>query len=335
MSLNILSRVADRVYWLGRYLERADATARLITVHANLLMDLPVRLPLGWGRLVAITGAQSLFENLYGPNAEASERNVCKFMTTDERNPGCIVRSLGGARENARNVRETMPRVTFEYINDLYQFGRTRLSAHRSASLHEALDGISRRVQQLEGFLSQHMLHDAPWELLRLGNHIERADMTTRMIDMRSPELFAAQHDLEPFQNIQWRSILRSTYAMQAYVASVRDAVSTPLVLQFLFKDERLPRAYLRSLRAARRSLDALPRNEQPLRACSAAIAIVEQADVEALGAPGREDDLHTFIDECQVQLGNLHQVVVNTYFEHPRLATPSRDAKATRAAAD
>ena len=330
MALNILSRVAERVYWLGRYLERADATARLITVHANLLMDLPVRLPLGWNRVVAITGAEGLFETLYGPNAQASERNVCKFMTTDERNPGSIVRSLAGVRENARNVRETMPRVTFEYVNDLYQFGRTTLAAPRSAShLHDALDGISRRIQQLEGFLSQHMLHDSPWELLRLGNHVERADMTTRMIDVRSPELFAARYDLEPFENIQWRSILRSTYAMQAYVASVRDAVSTPLVLQFLFKDERLPRSYLRSLRAARRSLDALPRSEQPLLACSAAIASVEEADVKALGATGREDDLHAFIDECQVQLGSLHDAIVNTYFAYPRQETEGHRAAA------
>lgn len=322
MSFNILSRVAERVYWLGRYLERADATARLITVHANLLMDLPMRLPLGWGRVVAITGSRALFESLYGPSAEANERNVCKFMTTDDRNPGSIVRSLAAARENARNVRETMPRVTFEYVNDLCQFGRARLAAAGTASrLHEALDGISRRIQQLEGFLSQHMLHDAPWELLRLGNHIERADMTTRLIDVRSPDLFATPHDLEPFENIQWRSILRSTYAMQSYIASVRDAVSAPKVLEFLFKDERLPRSYLRSLRAARRSLGSLPRNEVPLGACVNAIAKLEAEDVGALGSSGREDDLHRFVDECQVDLRNLHDAIVGTYFEHFRRA--------------
>ena len=246
MTANVLSRVAERVYWLGRYLERAESTARLITVNTNLIMDLPVRLPLGWRPLIDITGSGELFESLYGKGT-ATERNVCRFLATDTRNSGSIINSIVGLRENARTVRENMPRITFEYINELYLFARSALVPGQSRSRRgEALTKISRLAQQLEGFLSQNMLHDAHWELLRLGNYIERADMTTRIIDVRTVDLIAGHHELEPFQDIQWRSVLRSFYAMQAYHSSVREPVAPPLVLEFLFKDQRLPRSYLR-----------------------------------------------------------------------------------------
>ena len=318
MSVGVLSRVAERFYWLGRYLERGDATARLIAVNANLLMDLPVRVLLGWHPLIAITGSEALFEKLYGPDAEASERNVCRFLTSDARNPGAIIRSLAAARDNARNIRERVPSVTFEYINELYLFARTTLATATSRTRRgEALNGISRRVQQLEGFLSQNMLHDAHWEILRLGNHVERADMTTRIIDVRSVDLFASRHELAPFADVQWRSVLRSAYAMQSYNASVRGPLTAPRALEFLFKDERLPRSYLRCLRAVRRSLLALPRRHGPLRRCNAAIDMIEETDVGGLGEPGEAAALHTFIDQCQLRLGELHAAIVSAYFDY------------------
>ena len=298
----VLSRVAERTYWLGRYLERGDATARLIAVNANLLMDLPVRVPLGWHPLIAITGAEALFEELYGADAEASERNVCRFLTSD-----------------ARNIRERVPSITFEYINGIHLFARANLPTATSRTRRrEALDGISRRVQQLEGFLSQNMLHDAHWEILRLGNHVERADMTTRIIDVRSADLFASHHDLAPFADVQWRSVLRSAYAMQSYNASVRGPVTAPRALEFLFKDERLPRSYLRCLRSVRRSLLALPRRQRPLRLCNAAIAMIQATDVGRLGEPGQAPALHAFIDQCQLCLGELHDAIVSAYFDFP-----------------
>ena len=180
-------------------------------------MDLPVRLPLGWRPLIDIAGAGALFDELYGSGAEATEHHVCRFLATDTRNPSSIINSIANVRNNARSVRETMPRVTFEYFNDLYLFARSALVAGQSRSRRsEALEGISQRTRQLEGFLSQNMLHDAHWDLLRLGNYIERADMTTRIIDVRTEDLFADDHELEPFQHIQWFAVLRSFYAMQS-----------------------------------------------------------------------------------------------------------------------
>ena len=322
-TANVLSRVAERMYWLGRYLERADATGRLIEVNANLLMDLPARLPLGWQPLIDITGAGALFKELHGADDGTREADVYRFMATDARNPGSIVNSLALARDNARNVRETMPRVTFEYINELSMYARSALpKATSRVRRSEALGGISRRIQQLEGFLSQNMLHDANWELLRLGNYVERADMTTRIVDLRTADLFAAQHELAPFEHVQWRSILRSAFAMQSYNAAVRRPVSASRALAFLFKDERLPRSYLRCLQAVQRSLVALPRHEQALAVCGRAMRTLEQTDVRALGQPDAASDLHTFIVRCQGELVDLHAAILQTYFDFRRPAS-------------
>ena len=324
----VLSRVAERAYWLGRYLERGDATARLVAVNGNLLLDLPRRVPLGWRPLIDITGTAPLFEELYGPDAEATERSVCRFMTTDTRHPGSLVSSLTGVRENARNIRQAMPRITFEYINELHQFARSSLTAASSRLRRaEALEGISRRIQRLEGFLSQNMLHDAHWDLLRLGNYIERADMTTRIIDMRTADLFASHHALAPFEDIQWRSILRASFAMQSYNAAVREPVAAGRALDFLLKELRLPRSYLRCLEGARRSLRALPRHAEPLKLCDRAIRLIRSTEVAGLGEPNRSGELTAFIDRCQRQLAALHDAVARTYFGYATQGQETRDA--------
>ena len=310
---NILSRAAERVYWLGRYIERVESTARLITVNSNLLMDLPVRLPLGWRPLIDITGSGPLFDSLY---SEATEHNVCRFLISDSRNPGSIVSSIRGVRENARTVRETMPRVTFEYINDLHHFARAEL--HPGASRRhrrDALAGIGSRVHQLEGFLSRNMMHDAHWTFLRLGNQIERADMTTRTIDVRSVDGLPG-HDLEPFREAQWRSVLVSLYAMQSYHAAVGQPVSRPLALEFLFRADNLPRSYARCLNQMRSSIRELPRNRRPMRACNAAILALAAADVGGLEG----QTLRAFIDGCQKHLDTIHTAAAETWFDfHPK----------------
>ncbi len=309
MKHSLLSSAAERLYWLGRYIERAECTARLIMVNASLLMDLPMRLPLGWRPLIEITGTAKLFDSLY---AEATERNVCRFLTCDSRHPSAVTSTLAAARENARAVRETMPRVTFEHINDLHDFAHSELTPNLSrVKRRAALDGVSLRVQRLEGFLSQNMLHDAPWQFLRLGNRIERADMTTRIIDVRTADLLPPGHDLAPFQEIQWRSVLTSLFARQSYHATISALVQRPLVLEFLLADPNLPRSYAYCLKAIRRGIRSLPRNGKSLSACSRALQELQAVNVGKLeGAT-----LHRFIDNCQTRLGELHAAMQETWF--------------------
>ena len=309
MKHSLLSRVAERIYWLGRYMERADNTARLINVNTNMLMDLPTRSPLGWRPLIDITGSQALFDSLY---KEANERNVCRFLTSDARHPSAITCAISAARENARTVRESMPGPTFEYVNDLHLFARSELRPNLSRGKRRAaLEGINSRVQRLEGFLSQNMMHDAQWQLLRRGNRIERADMTTRIIDVRSADLLPPGHDLAPFQEIQWRSVLGSLNARQSYQAAIGAPISRSLVLEFLLREPGLPRSCAYCLTAMRRHIRSLPRHEAPLRACDRTAAFFASVD---LGALDRES-LHRFLDECQMRLGQLHEAVAETWF--------------------
>ena len=307
MKLQTLSRVAERIYWMGRYIERAESTARLIAVHADLLMDLPVRRPLDWRVLLDITGPNALFSTLYD---DATERNVVRYLASDPRNPSSILSSIAHALENMRTARDTMPRVTFEYVNDLYLYARSELHGQLSRSRRvEALEGITRRAQQLEGFLSSNMTHDQKWQFLRLGNHIERADMTTRVIDVRS----GAGIGDEPFEPIQWRGVLRSLYALQGYQASMQAPVEGPAVLEFLFKYDQQPRSYASCLQSLMFGIRHLPRSDEPLRVCNAMIDHLRQADVHDLAG----DALHAFVDDCQVQLGALHDEIARTYFHY------------------
>ena len=120
---------------------------------------------------------------------------------------------------------------------------------------------------------------------------------------------------LERVDVIQWRSVLRSFYAMQSYHASVREPVHPPLVLEFLFNDERLPRSYLRCLTSVRRSLRGLPRNGAAVDACDRALRALQDTDVARLGGTAQSVELHQFINDCQVHLIELHDAIVSTYF--------------------
>ncbi len=305
-----LSSTAKRNYWLGRYLERAENTARIVRVNANLLIDLPVRLPLGWQPLVDITGADDLFADIY---EDPSETHVVHFLLSDLRNPGSLFNSLSSAKDNARTLRGILSREVFEYVNELQLYAKQTLSEPLSRTRRvEGLSRVMERIRQIDGFLSGNMLHDANWNFLRIGNFIERADMLTRIVDVRSSDLFAEQAGLEPFQDIQWRSILRSLSAMQSYNITHQGPMSDAAVLGFLFKHQDLPRSYVRCLNQMRNSLKSLPRNEKPLRSVNRMRRNIASEDVSELHGT----TLHAFIDHCQHEIAQLHDTIDKTYFD-------------------
>jgi uncharacterized alpha-E superfamily protein len=322
MTQHTLSRTAERVYWLGRYLERSESTARLIMVTSNLLIDLPHRRATAWRSLLDIMGDNAQFEELYDA---PDERSVVRFMAADTRYSGSLVSSLEYARENARTIREIMPRVSFEYINDLYLQARTDLSGtlSRTRVMH-TMDQVMRRAQHIDGFLAGSMIHGSAWHFLRMGQFLERADMTTRIIDVRSVDMInEGGGELEPYAQLQWRSVLRSLHSMQSYHLSVGQPVAQPLVLDFLFRNPELPRGFLYCLLRIRNSLRSLPRNDKPLAAVNRVIRFTNQTDTGKLESHA----LHSFIDECQLKLHELDRVIDRTYF-HARLRVNRRRKK-------
>jgi uncharacterized alpha-E superfamily protein len=306
----MLSRVASNIYWFGRYVERAENTARLISVNANLLLDLPRRIEFGWAPLVAISGGEQDFRVWYD---RMNEANVIRFLLTDERNPCSIVSALAQARENLRTTRDILPREAWIEINDLYLFVREQ--GERAITLRHRLaflERVIRSAQHLSGMLNSTMSHDDAYRFLRLGHNLERADMTTRIIDIRSASLLPQQHDeLAPFQNIQWMSVLRSLSGYQMYRRHVRLRVSGPLVLRFLLQDETFPRAVAYCLNRLETGLSRLPRGQDGLVITAQLREQLRKADVQGLVESG----LSEFLDEFQLGLIRLHEQIEQTYF--------------------
>lgn len=312
----MLSRVAESLYWTARYMERAEDLARLVNVHSNLILDLPRSVELGWEPLIAITGSERIFGELF---EEMDERNVTRYLIADQRNPGSILSALFMARENLRSTRDLVPREAWEQVNDLYLYARQELKGGIAKSKrYDFLRSVIQRCQQLSGLLAGTISHDEAWEFIRVGGHLERADMTTRILDVRSEDLLPRRaEDLTPFENIQWMSVLKSLTAYQMYRRNVRVRVRGADVLRYLLQDPHLPRALLHCMNAVEAGLRNLPRNDGPLRAVTRMQRRIQEADVPDLADTG----LHEFIDDIQIDLGHLNSEISNTYFLLDRVA--------------
>lgn len=309
----MLSRVAENIYWLSRYVERAENTARIVTVNANLLMDLPKGIAPGWRPLIDITGANALFEEHY---KDYGERQVLKFLIGDERNSGSILYSLEAARENCRTIRDFVPREAWELLNELFLHAREQLQKGLTkGGRHSYLKHVVQSIQTMTGMLSGTMLHDQGYDFIHLGRFLERADMTTRIIDVRSASLLPAEAtELRPYETIQWVSVLKSMTGYQAYRRSEQIRVQRGAVLRFLLQHDAFPRSVGHCLDTVRASMEKLPRNEGPLRVHGRL-----KRNLEAV-VPGRlsHQQLHAFIDELQVGVGELHDEIAKTWFPPP-----------------
>ena len=187
--MRMLSRVANKIYWMARYLERAENTARIINVNTHLLLDLPKRVRLGWEPIIDITSKRDYFYSLY---EEADEHSVVRFMVTDMRNPDSMLSTLNMARENTRTIRDIIPREVWEQVNTLYLNAKTNArSVTTQRHRYDYLRSIIAGVQTVSGMLAGTMTHDEGYDFLRMGRNLERADMTTRIIDVRSASLVA------------------------------------------------------------------------------------------------------------------------------------------------
>jgi len=329
----MLSRVAQNIYWMARYVERAEDTARIINVNTNLLLDLPRNMTFGWLPLIFIVGAEKLFFEK-DPNRLADENAVVKFLIGDSENPGSIISSLASARENLRTTRDTVPQEAWEQINGLYIYARDHVPTRRGR--FEFLRRVIHGAQQINGMLAGSMSRTAAYDFVWLGRFLERADMTTRILDVRSANLLSRtdqtatlkqtqeqsgqtqvaaveREEQNPFESIQWMSVLKSLSAYQMYRQQVRLRVGGPDVLKFLLQDESFPRAVSFCLKQLEICLRELPKNAAPLATIDALKQRLNAAEVPKLADAG----LHEFIDQFQVGLGELHDRIAATYFMH------------------
>jgi uncharacterized alpha-E superfamily protein len=306
----MLSRVADNLYWLARYLERAENLARLVDVNANLMLDLPAGLAPGWQPLVTITGSDELFTQRA---RDGSERSVIRFIVADDGNPGSMVSSLARAREIARTIRDILPREVWEHVNDLHHFvADNAVGAAGRRTRHAFLQRVILGAQTFTGMLEGIVNDDAAPAFMSLGRNLERADMTSRIVDVRAAGMLADIGDaLRPFSGIQWMSVLRSLSGDHMYRLRMRDRVHPRGVVRFLLADECFPRACGTCLLRMEQVLARLPDSSALIRR----VERVRRAVGGTLSHDLTTEELHAFIDRLQVAFARINDEITQAYF--------------------
>jgi uncharacterized alpha-E superfamily protein len=311
------------MYWLSRYLERAENTARIIGVNTNLLLDLPGGIAPGWLPLVDISGNRAEFDKLHEAKAtRGEERDVVHFLVADRTNPGSICSSMHYARENARTLREILPTEAWELLNEfISDCTRNVDNAVNKRTRFEFLKRIVVTLQTIAGMLDGTMNRNDAYIFSHLGRNLERADMTSRIVDVRSAQLLPAETpELRPFESVQWMSVLKSLSGYQMYRLRMRTRVKRTDVLQFLLRDDQFPRSCQYCLMQLERSLKELPRSEGVLDVLDGAARFIDRAPLATLDQPG----LHELIDRLQLHINNVHNMIAANYF-------PSRDVDGAR----
>lgn len=309
MPFVLLSRVADAAYWTGRYLERAETTARLLRCHTELYLDLPKSVGLGWWPLLAVLGTDEEF----GKNHHhATEEIVVGHLACERSEPSSIVASLDSVHENLRVTRPVIPVEAAEVLN--------RLHSHVTATAPQAIDratridwltGVIRRCQTLNGLLLDSMSHDDCFSFFTIGRQLERADMTTRVLDVQAGVLMGrGGAAVEPFADVCWASALKSINALEGYrrrftSTSAADTVS------FLLRDPQCPRSVSACVIEASRRLLELPRHEEAMARSAAVEQVLSGVDVDELVDGG----LHDHLDVVQSAIGDVHTAVHDTWF--------------------
>jgi uncharacterized alpha-E superfamily protein len=309
----LLSRVAESVYWAGRYLERAEATARLVHVHTELFLDLPRAAGIEWTPLLALTGSGEAFRESH---QEVSEEQVVDFLATGADHDGAIVTSIARAHANLRVTQAILPIEAWEVLNQLHTWAaQTRHQAVDRRTRLAWTNQLIRQCQLLTGLLEGTMSHDDAYAFLEIGRGLERADMTTRILDVQAGILLGQRG--AAYADLTWMGVLRSLSAHEMFRRTVGSTVSGPSALRFLLRDQQLPRSVERCLIEISRSLLELSRHHQPMAACAVIQQLLERSDLEAPeGEQPSATALHVYSNRLQDGFAALHELLVETYFQ-------------------
>jgi uncharacterized alpha-E superfamily protein len=299
----LLARVAEELYWAARYLERAEDTARIVREHTNLIVDFPTSTPLTWEPLIAVTGSSQLAER-------HSEVSIVTALVSDLHHPASIASCIERARENLRTCREVVPQEFWLTVNDLYLY----VSSHADEGVDRRsrarfLTRVIAETQRAVGILGGVMSADHAYEMLRLGRTIERADMTTRVLDVRAVSLLETGEG--QLADVQWGGVLRSLSALQMYHRTRHEAIEGPHVVDFLLRDRDFPRAVRCCLDKVASSISRLPRAERLDGAVESAVERVEACARDSLH-PGV---LRAELDDVQRLVADLSERLSAAYF--------------------
>jgi uncharacterized alpha-E superfamily protein len=312
----MLSRVAEAIYWMNRYIERAESVARFVDVNLHLALDLSEGAQEQWAPIIATTGDDALFAARYGA---ATRESALRFLTFDAGYANSVLSCLRAARESARSVREVISSEMWEAVNRTYLAvaEAARREDEVLAAPHDFYDQVKLAAQQFVGTAYVTMTHNEAWHFARLGRLLERADKTSRILDVKYFILLPDVSDVgTAYDEVQWAALLKSASAFEMY-RKRWGLIAPARVVEFLALDPKFPRSMRYCVTKAERSLHAITGNALSTAASSAERALgrlraeMEFTDAEELLATG----LHERIDGFQTRLNGVGDAVWETFF--------------------
>jgi len=301
----LLSRVADSVYWMARYIERAENVARFIGVNLNLQIDLPLAPAQQWQPLIDTSGDVEKFKERFG---NATQVRVIEWLAYDTENLSSIASCLRFARENARSVRETISSEMWTQVNTMYLQIQTQRSLPEPERMLDAFREIRMGCHLFEGVTDATMSHNEAWHFMRLGRMLERADKTSRILDVKYFMLLPSLRDVgTPYDDIHWSAVLKSVSGFEMYRKKY-GRITPPDVVDFLVMDNEFPRAVRFCIKSASESLQSVTgtpigafryRSEQLMGQLRAELDFTSVDTVIRSG-------LHEYLDRLQLKMNAI-----------------------------
>lgn len=319
----MLSRIADSLFWISRYMERAEDTARILDVNYHMLLEQSAKSNgLRWDPVVAIIGEQERFFQMY---AEATAHNVVEFLAFHGENPNSIVQCIGRVRENARTIRDRISRDMWEDINGLYhRVGRFRPEEEIAVGPHRFCNVIKFASYRFHGVADDTLPRDEGFHFLRAGRALERAEMTARIVDVEYQKLLAgpATSGSEP-DNHQWMAVLQSVAAYEIYRREYHSRIEPQRVAELLILHPQHPRSIRFNIATLQKALRAISGSgldsyaNEAERLTGKLYETLMYDRIEDIFARG----LHAFLLELQKICRMIGEHIARTYFYYAVVA--------------
>ena len=317
----MLSRVANSIYWMCRYIERAENVARFISVNLNLLLDMPSEKGKHWEPIVMTTGDQAIFEEKH---PDYDRESVIHFLTFERSYPNSILTCLALARENARSIREIISSEMWEHLNNFYlELADKGSPGFALSDPHRFYKIIQMRSHLFTGLMDCTMSHGEAWNFARIGMMLERADKTSRILDVKYFMLLP-QADLvnTPIDNIQWTAVLKSASAFEMF-RKQHHQITPRSVADFLIFDPDFPRAIhhciIKAMICQRRITGTAPGSASNgvEKLLGRLKADLDYADIDEVIDVG----MHEYLDNLQTRLNQVDTAIGTTFFNIKEMA--------------
>ncbi len=305
------------MFWLGRYVERAENYARFIDVNFNLTIDLPPGMTEQWDPLISATGDREDFVSHYGE--EFNRENAVLFLAFDQRNPNAIISTIQQARENARIVRENIPKETWEVLNELHHYLQRQLQKKvwKLEDSGNCFKKIKNKLQLLNGISYGTIPRNQGWYFTKMGQYLERADKTSRILDVKYHFLLPSVEEVgSPLDFLHWTALLKSVSGYNAY-RRIYGKIDPGNIVTYLVLDHYFPRSIFFCLLEAEKCLHEIsqaPRgfSNQAEKAIGNLRADLEYAEINDLFSYG----LHEYLDQIQEKLNQISAAIDEQYFK-------------------